>query len=117
MGLENMLIQTCAIYTRTSTTGKAGQTVDVYVKTYSNVACRSVHVGSRWGEFGGRVSAKATHLLYVTSDIPALDTTMRVLLDDGIWYAIEHGDAKYDSTGRNHSEYETFAAESPQSGR
>ena len=116
MGLENLLIQTCSVYTRNTSIGKAGQAIEVFTKTYAGVPCRSVHVGNQWGGYGGRIGAKATHLLYITSDIPVLDTTMRVKLDGGAWYVLEHADMKWDSNGKSHAEYETFAAESPQSG-
>ena len=116
MGLENLLVQTCSVYTRNTTVGKTGQAIEVFTKTYANVPCRSVHVGNNWGGYGGRIGAKATHLLYASPDFPMFDTTMRVLLSDGTWYDIEHADMKYDSNGKSHAEYETFASESPQSG-
>ena len=116
MGLENLLLDTCDVYIRNTTIGKAGQAVEIFTKAYSNVPCRSVHVGHKWDAFGGRISAQSTHLLYISPEIPPLDTSMRVRTSDGVTYVLEHGDMKWDSNGKSHSEYEMFAAESPQKG-
>ncbi len=116
MSLDSLLTQTCEVYTRISTTDSRGGPLHIYNKLYSDVYCRAVHMKNVWGNYAGRISAQATHLLYIHSDCPALDTTMRVKLDDGVWYQVEHADMKHDWLGNHHPEYEIFAVESPQGG-
>lgn len=116
MSLDSMLTQTCEVYTRITTTDVHGSSVHIYNKWLTDVRCRSVHMKNVWGQYAGRIAAQATHLLYIHSDYPELDTTMRVKLDDGTWYQIEHSDMKHDWLGHHHPEYEMFAVESPQGG-
>ena len=115
MSLNSLLTQTCSIYTRTTSVGAIGDANQVYALAYSSVRCRAVHQQNRWGRENGLIAATAIHLLYIDQPY-TLDTSMRVVLDDGTTYQVTHADMKHDSRGHHHAEYLIEAVESPQSG-
>ena len=115
MSLQRLLIQKCDVYTRTTTQDAYGGIVDVYALSVSGVKCRSVHTNNKFDAFAGRINASAVHLLYIDNAV-TLNTTNRLVLDDGVTYQVIHADQKHDGRGPNHAEYLTQAVESPQTG-
>jgi len=113
--LSNFLSDTCNIYTRTTTIGEYGDSIDTYVLLVSNVGCRSMHNSNNFNQFSGRISAQALHTIYIDEQY-VLDTTNALEIDNQIFHII-HADAKYDSLGVHHNYYEIETIEGPQSGK
>jgi hypothetical protein len=113
--LSDFLSDRANIYTRTTIIGELGDSKDTYVLLASEVGCRSMRNSNNFGQFGGRVSTQAVHIIYIDEGY-VLDTTNTLEIDGQI-YHVTNADAKYDSLGVHHNYYECEVIESPQSGK
>lgn len=115
MSLNGLLVDKCDVYQRTTTIGQYGNAIDTYTLLYQGIKCRSMHKVKQFGSFAGQINTQSTHALYVDKQY-TLDTSMRVILQDGVTYQINHADAKFDGKGIHHVYYEMIAIESPETG-
>lgn len=113
MSLRGLMNQTCSLHARRKTNNADGTVSYVYNKIYDNIACRSVHMKTSFGETLGRKATQATHLLYLDVGAPVVDTTMAVLVD-GTMFTFEHVEPKYNRNKVHHFECLIYASDSPQ---
>lgn len=113
MSLRGMLCQTGALYAKRKVTQPTGVVTYVFNKIADNIPCRSVHLKNTFGATMGRMTAQATHLLYLDAGTHTVDTSMAFGVD-GTIYGFEHVEPKFNRTRVHHYECLMFALESPQ---
>jgi len=115
MALNNLLIEECQIYNRSTVINQFGDSVDTYTLFASNVKCRIVGNSTSFGQYSGQVGTQSIYNFYIDEDY-VLDSTNTIKINDLI-YHVTFADAKNEYGKIHHNYYEISIIESPQSGR